>query len=96
MEFTTTSRGKQMLIHHKHLYVFQKTLSGGVQSWECQLRRKKECKARVKIFNGECRGVNYSFDGRTGFENFWDCFGISSDSVGFFGDFFPKDVRDFS
>ena len=88
MEFTTTSRGKQMLIHHKHLYVFQKTLSGGVQSWECQLRRKKECKARVKMFNGEYRGVNYSFEGRRDFWNFSQfcgIFWIFRDSVEFSG-----------
>ena len=40
-----------MLVDGNYLYVFQKDLSDGVQSWECQLRRKQQCKAQVKLQN---------------------------------------------
>ena len=42
-----------MLVDGNYLYVFQKDLSDGVQSWECQLRRKQQCKARVKLQNDQ-------------------------------------------
>ena len=51
MEFTQTSKGKDMLIDGGYLYVFQKTLADDVQSWECTERRKNTCRARVKIQN---------------------------------------------
>ena len=53
MEFTKTSKGKDMLIDGGYLYVFQKTLADDVQSWECTERRKSTCRARVKILNDQ-------------------------------------------
>ena len=54
MEFTTTERGARMLIRNGFRYVFQKELSNNLQSWECVLRRKGQCKAKVKLhMNGE-------------------------------------------
>lgn len=38
-----------MLIKDGYTYVFQKTLSNEVKSYECVLRRKGQCKARVKL-----------------------------------------------
>ena len=53
MEYTSTTHGRQMIIERNFLYVFQKELADGVQSWECQLRRKQQCKARIKVLNNE-------------------------------------------
>ena len=41
-----------MLVDRSYLYIFQKDLSDGVQSWECQLRRKQQCKAKLKVIGG--------------------------------------------
>lgn len=49
MEFTVTERGKPMLIKDGYTYLFQKTLANEVQSYECVLRRKGQCKAKVKL-----------------------------------------------
>ena len=40
-----------MLIDRGHLYIRQKDLSNNVVSWECVKRKKKTCKAHVKIQN---------------------------------------------
>ena len=40
-----------MLHDGGYLYVFQKQLADDVESWECTERRKKTCKARVKLDN---------------------------------------------
>ena len=54
MEFTKTSKGKDMLIDGGYLYVFNKDLADDVQSWECTERRKmSSCKARVKLLNNQ-------------------------------------------
>ena len=54
MEFTKTSKGKDMLIDGGYLYTFQKDLADDVQSWECVERRKRSsCKARVKLLNNQ-------------------------------------------
>ena len=42
-----------MIIDGNYLYIFQKDLADGVQSWECQFRRKKTCKARIKVLNDQ-------------------------------------------
>ena len=43
-----------MLIRNGFRYVFQKELSNNLQSWECVLRRKGQCKAKIKLhMNGE-------------------------------------------
>ena len=49
MEFTTTEKGQRKLRRNGYMYVFQKTLANDVSSWECVLRRRGHCKARVKI-----------------------------------------------
>ena len=47
-----------MLIRNGFRYVFQKELSNNLQSWECVLRRKGQCKAKIKLhMNGELVGV---------------------------------------
>ena len=54
MEFTQTSKGRDMLIDGGYFYVFQKDLADDVQSWECTERRKKSsCKARLKLLNNQ-------------------------------------------
>jgi hypothetical protein len=49
MNFITTEKGKRKLIINGYMYVFQKILADEVSSWECVLRRKGHCNARVKI-----------------------------------------------
>ena len=49
MEFTTTEKGRRKVIRNGFMYVFQKTLANDVSSWECVLRRKGQCKARIKL-----------------------------------------------
>ena len=49
MEFISTEKGGRMLIRDNYQYVFQKNLANGVTSWECVMRRRGECKARVKL-----------------------------------------------
>ena len=57
MEFITTERGARMLILNGFRYVFQKELSNNLQPWECVLRRKGQCKAKIKLhMNGEFVG----------------------------------------
>ena len=51
MEYTSTTHGKQMVVDGNYLYVYQKDLTDNVVSWECQLRRKKVCKARIKVLD---------------------------------------------
>ena len=58
MEFTK-SQGARMLIRIGFRYVVQKEPSNNLQSWECVLRRKGQCKAKVKLQNnGELGGIN--------------------------------------
>ena len=49
MEFTTTERGQRKLIKDGFIYTFQKFLANDFASWECVLRRKGQCKAKVKL-----------------------------------------------
>ena len=57
MEFTTIERGVRILIENDFQYIFQKELSNNLQSWECILQRKGQCKAKVKLhMNGELVG----------------------------------------
>lgn len=53
MEFTSTSKGKRKLIDGGFLYVYQKELANGVESWECEQRRRKTCKAKVRLQNDQ-------------------------------------------
>ena len=49
MEFTTTEKGQRKVLRNGYMYVFQKTLANDVSSWECVLRRRGDCKARIKL-----------------------------------------------
>ena len=49
MEFTTTEKGNRKLIHEGYMYVFQKNLANDATSWECEKRRRGECKAKIKL-----------------------------------------------
>ena len=47
--FTVTERGQWKLIKDGYLYILQKNLTNYFNPWECALRRKGHCKARVKL-----------------------------------------------
>lgn len=54
MEFIYTQRNKRKLLRDGFMYVFQKELADGVQSWECINRRGSKaqpgtCNARIKL-----------------------------------------------
>ena len=49
MEFTNTEKGRRKLLLDGYSYVKQKDLSGGKESWECELRRKRLCKAKLQL-----------------------------------------------
>lgn len=49
MEFTTTEKGSRKLIRNGYMYVFQKNLANDLTSWECILRRRGQCKEKVKL-----------------------------------------------
>ena len=42
--------------HWKDNYVKQKVLAGGTMSFECKERRNGNCKAKVKVLDGELVG----------------------------------------
>lgn len=52
MEFTTTERGARKLIRNGYIYLFKKNLANG-SSWECELRRRGECRASIKLDEAE-------------------------------------------
>ena len=49
MELARSEKGARKLIRNGYMYVYQKDLAGEVTSWECKLRRRGQCKARVKL-----------------------------------------------
>ena len=49
MEFTESQKGKQKVLYNRYIYVFQKDLANNIRSFECELRRKGQCKARAKL-----------------------------------------------
>ena len=49
MEFTQTERGGRKLLLEGFAYVKQKDLAAGKECWECELRRKRQCKAKVHL-----------------------------------------------
>ena len=53
MEFVTTERRKLKIIHEGFIYVFQKNLANEIRSYECELRRRGHCKAKIKINAGD-------------------------------------------
>ena len=49
MEFTTTECGTRKLLKDGYIHLFKKNLGNGITSWECELRRKSECRASIKL-----------------------------------------------
>ena len=49
MEFTTTEKENRKLIHGGYMYAFQKNLANDVTSYECEKRRRGECKPKIKL-----------------------------------------------
>jgi len=49
MEFVTTEKGKRKILHNGYIYVFQKDLANEIRCYECDLRRKGQCKAKIKL-----------------------------------------------
>ena len=53
MELTTTERGARKLLKHGDIYLFKKNgitgITNGINSWECKLRIKGECRASIKL-----------------------------------------------
>ena len=69
MEWILSSKGKKKLSYKGYIYVFQKDLADSVKSYECELRRNHDCKAKVKVKNeavvGELHNHTHGPDGRT-------------------------------
>jgi len=53
MEIVSSIRRKNKIINEGHIYVFQKDLANNLRSFECELRRKGHCKARIKVDPGD-------------------------------------------
>ena len=51
MEFTTTERGARKLSKDGYIYLLKKNIANGITSWECELRRKGECRASINKTN---------------------------------------------
>jgi hypothetical protein len=49
MEFVKTEKGSRKLIFEGFCYVKQKDLAGGKVCWECDRRRKRQCKAKLHL-----------------------------------------------
>jgi len=49
MEFVTSQKRNQKIIHNGYIYVFQKSLANEVRSYECELRRKGKVKIKVDL-----------------------------------------------
>ena len=49
MEFVRSEKGARKLIRKGYMYVYQKDLADEVTSWECELRRRGQCMARLKL-----------------------------------------------
>ena len=53
MEFTSSIRRKQKILHEGYIYVFQKNLANDLRSYECENRRNGQCKAKIKVDLGD-------------------------------------------
>ena len=53
MEFVSSQKRKQKIIRNGFIYVFQKDLANEIRSYECELRRKGQCKAKIKLDLGD-------------------------------------------
>ena len=51
MEVLTSTKGKKQLAYEGYIYVFQKKLASGTDTYECQRRRNYGCKARIKVLD---------------------------------------------
>ena len=49
-DFKTTERGARCVVDKKYIYLKQKELAGGKQSWECERRKMGGCKAKIHVF----------------------------------------------
>ena len=52
MDFVRSEKGARKLIRDGYMYVYQKQvkyLAGEVTLWECKLRRRGQCKARINL-----------------------------------------------
>ena len=49
MDFVRSEKGARKLIRDGYMYVYQKDLAGEVTLWECKLRRRGQCKARINL-----------------------------------------------
>ena len=47
MEFTQTEKGQRKAIRHGYMYVFH--MANNLTSWECVLRKRGQCEARIKL-----------------------------------------------
>lgn len=48
MEFLTVQKKQNKLIYEEYIYVFHKELANKLRSFKCLLRRKGQCKGKVK------------------------------------------------
>ena len=53
MELVSSQKRRQKIIRNGFIYVFQKDLANEVHSYECQLTRKVQCKAKMKLDLGD-------------------------------------------
>ena len=53
MEFLSSQKRKQKIIRNGFIYVFQRDLANEVRSYECELRRKGQCKTKIKLDLGD-------------------------------------------
>ena len=49
MEFVRSEKAVQKFIRNGYMYVYQKDLAGEAAIWECKLRKRSQCKARVTL-----------------------------------------------
>ena len=53
MEFVSSQKRKQKIIRNRFIYLFQKDLANEVRLYECELPRKGQCKAKIKLDLGD-------------------------------------------
>ena len=49
MEFVRSEKAVQKFIRNGYMYVYQKDLTDEAAAWECKLRKRGKCKARVTL-----------------------------------------------
>ena len=53
MEFISSQKRKPKILHNGFIYVFQKDLANEVRSYECEVRRTGQSKAKIKVDMGD-------------------------------------------